>query len=97
MASVEVTAAWTDPSATLATGTTCVVQNKSSGVLQFFEGATFSETANDRDGVMLVTLHDGGAGPNSMRWQFDSTREVRMRVSGAIGGPGDLVEFFPAA
>ena len=94
MASLPVTSAWSDQSASLITGTTYVVQNKSSGVLQFYDGATFDAATNDRDGVLLVPTHDGGAGPNSMRWTFDSTRQVRMRVSGAIGGgTADLVEF----
>ena len=93
MASIQVTAAWSDPSSSLTTGTTYVVQNKASGPVQFYEGVTFSAAANDRDGVILVALSDGGAGSSSMRWQFDSARQVRMRVSGAIGGDGDLVEF----
>lgn len=81
------------PTSSLTTGTTYVVQNKSSGIVQFYEGATFNAATNDRDGVVLVPLHHGGAGSSSMRWQFDSARQVRMRVSGAIGGDTDLVEF----
>ena len=97
MASVTVTAAWSDPTSGLTTGNSYVVQNKSSGVLQFFEGATFDAAANDGDGVLLVPLHDGGSGNSDLRWTYDSGNQVRIRVSGAISGAAGSVEFAPAA
>ena len=97
MASIVVTAAWTDPSGSLTNGSSYIVQNKSSGVLQFFEGATFDASTNDGDGVLLVPLHDGGSGNSDMRWTYDSGNQVRMRVSGAIPDTPNAVEFAPAA
>lgn len=93
MASIQVTKAWSDPSSSLTTGTTYVVQNKTSGVVQFYEGAAFNAATNDRDGVVLVPLHDGGSGANSMRWEYDATRQVRMRLSGGIDSVTNFVEF----
>ena len=97
MASVAVTSAWSDPSSGLTTGKTYVVQNRATAPIQFFEGATFTEAANDADGVILMPLHSQTAGPNSMRWTFDSATSVRMRLTGAGFGGGDRIEFFPAA
>ena len=93
MTSVPVTDAWSDPTASLTTGTTYVVQNKATGPVQLYEGASFDAGTNDGDGVILVPLYDGGAGPNSMRWSYDSTRQVRMRLTAPGFGGGDVVEF----
>ena len=93
MASLAVTTAWSDPSASLTADQVYIVQNKSSGVLQFFEGATFDAATNDGDGVLLVPLHDGGSGNSDMRWSYSSSNQVRMRVSGAIPGTVNAVEF----
>ena len=97
MASVSVTAAWSDPTGSLTTGSSYIVQNKSSGVVQFFEGATFDASTNDGDGVLLTPIHDGGSGNSDMRWTYDSGNQVRMRVSAAIPGATGSVEFAPAA
>ena len=61
MASVLVTTAWSDPTGSLTDGSSYIVQNKSSGVVQFFEGATFDASTNDGDGVLLVPIHDNGS------------------------------------
>ena len=74
-----------------------MVQNKTGAQVQFYEGATLSETANDRDGVTLLPLHSMASGPNSMRWTFDSATQVRMRMLAQPFGGSNLVEFFPAA
>ena len=97
MASILVTSAWSDPSASLTADQSYIVQNKSSGTLQFFEGATFDASTNDGDGVILVPLHDGGSGNSDMRWTYSSSNQVRLRVSGAIPGAINAVEFAPAA
>ena len=97
MASIPVTNAWTDPSSSLTSGTTYVVQNRATGPVQFFEGPTFNAGTNDADGVILVALHDHGAGPNSMRWAYDATRQVRMRLTTPGFGNTDVVEFATAA
>ena len=97
MASVAVTEAWSDPSSSLTTGKTYIVQNKTTGPIQFYEGNAFNATTNDGDGVTLVPLHDGGAGPNHMRWTFDSANSVRLRMTAAPFGGVNAVEFFPAA
>ena len=96
MASVAVTDAWSDPSASLTADQAYIVQNKSSGVVQFFEGATFDAAANDGDGVLLVPLHDGGSGVSNMRWSYSSTNQVRMRMSGGIPGGVNTIEFAEA-
>ena len=96
MASLPVTAAWSDPSSSLTTGKTYVVQNKSGASVQFYEGSTFNATTNDADGVMLVPLHSMASGPNHMRWTFDSANAVRMRMLVEPFGGGNVVEFFPA-
>ena len=67
MASVTITESWTDPTGALTDGSSYVVQNKATGVIQFFEGAAFDATMNDGDGVLLVPLHDGGSGNSDMR------------------------------
>ena len=97
MASVAVTSAWSDPSASLTDGSSYIVQNKSSGVIQFFEGATFDASTNDGDGVLLVPLHDGGSGNSDMRWTYSSSNQVRVRVQAAIPDTPNTVEFAPAA
>ena len=97
MASLPVTTAWSDPSASLTDGDSYVVQNKSSGTLQFYEGGTFDAAANDGDGVILVALHDGGSGNSDMRWTYSSANQVRMRISGGFLGATNTIEFAPAA
>ena len=97
MASIAVTTAWTDPTGSLADGSAYIVQNKSSGVVQFFEGATFDASTNDGDGILLVPLHNGGSGNSDMRWTYTASNAVRFRVSGAIAGAPNAVEFAPAA
>ena len=97
MASIAVTDAWSDPTSGLTTGSSYIVQNKSSGVVQFFEGATFDATTNANDGILLVPLHDGGSGHSDLRWTYDSGNAIRIRVSGAIPGATGSVEFAPAA
>ena len=97
MASITITDAWTDPTSGLTADQVYIVQNRSTQPIQFYEGATFAAAANDTDGVILVPLHDGGAGPNSMRWEYDSATAVRVRLTAKGFGGGDLVEFFPAA
>ena len=97
MASVAVTTAWSDPTANLTADQAYIVQNKSSGVVQFFEGAAFDASTNDGDGVILVPLHDGGSGNSDMRWSYSSANQVRMRMSGGIPGATNAVEFAPAA
>ena len=79
------------------TGNTYVVQNKIGAAIQFYEGATFSASTNDGDGVILVPLNDGGAGPNHLLWTYDSANAVRMRMLAAPYGSGNVVEFAPAA
>ena len=93
MASVAVTNAWSDPTSSLTTGTVYVVQNKATGTVQFYDDSSFNAGTNDGDGVMLVPLHDGGSGPNSMRWQYDSTRQVRVRLTAEGFGGADVIEF----
>ena len=66
MASVVVTTAWSDPTGSLTDGESYIVQNKSSGVVQFFEGATFDASTNDADGVLLVPLHNSESDPISL-------------------------------
>ena len=97
MASVTVTTAWSDPTGSLTADQAYIVQNKGSGVLQFFEGSSFDAAANDLDGVLLVPLHDGGSGSSDFRWSYDSSNQVRLRMTGGIPGTTDLVEFAPAA
>lgn len=97
MASITVTTAWSDPSGSLTDGDSYIVQNKSSGVVQFFEGATFDASTNDGDGILLVALHDGGSGNSDLRWRYDSSNEVRVRVQGAIPDTPNTIEFAPAA
>ena len=96
MASIAVTTAWSDPSAGLTDGSSYIVQNKSSGVVQFFEGATFDASTNDGDGILLVSLHDGGSGNSDMRWTYSSANQVRLRMSGGIPDTPNTVEFAPA-
>ena len=93
MASVTVSAAWSDPSASLTADQTYIVQNKSTQVVQFFEGATFNAGTNDGDGVLLVPMYNGGAGANAMRWTYTSANQVRLRLTAAGFGGGDAVEF----
>ena len=95
MASIAITAAWLDPSSNLTDGASYIVQNKSTGPVQFFEGATFDANTNMNDGVILTALHDGGSGPNFMRWTYTATNAVRLRMTGGgFGGVnGNLVEF----
>ena len=84
MASIAVTTAWSDPTSSLTADQAYIVQNKSSGVIQFFEGATFDAATNDGDGILIVPLHDGGSGSSHMRWSYDSSNAVRVRLSGGI-------------
>ena len=93
MASIAVTDAWSDPSASLTADQTYIVQNKSTQALQFFEGATFDAAANDGDGLILTTLYDGGAGTSQMRWTYASGNQVRLRMTAAGFGGNDAVEF----
>ena len=97
MASLEVTEAWSDPSASLTDGSSYVVQNKGSGILQFFEGSTFTASTNDTDGILLVPMHDGGSGNSDMRWTYDSSNEVRIRMVAGMPKTTNLIEFAPAA
>ena len=97
MASVAVTTAWSDPTGSLTDGDSYIIQNKSSGVVTFFEGATFDAVTNDGDGVILVPLHDGGSGNSDMRWTYTASNEVRIRLSGGIDSVTNAVEFAPAA
>ena len=96
MASVSVTGTWSDPTSGLTDGNSHVVQNKSSGILQFFEGATFDASTNDGDGVLIVPLHDGGSGNSDMRWTYTASNEVRVRISGGFPGATNTIEFAPA-
>ena len=94
MASLAVTTEWSDPSASLTADQAYIVQNKSTGVVQFFEGATFDATTNADDGILLVPMNDGGSGPNHMRWSYDSGNMVRMRLQGGgIAAVTNAVEF----
>lgn len=97
MASIAVSQAWLDPSASLTADQVYIVQNKSTGILQFYEGVTFDATTNENDGILLVPMHDGGSGASDMRWSYDSGNQVRMRMSGGIAGTTNSVEFAPAA
>ena len=97
MASISITTAWSDPTGSLTAGQAYIVQNKSTGVVQFFEGAAFNAATNDGDGILLMPLHNGGSGASDMRWQYDSTRQVRVRLSGGIDSVTNAVEFAPAA
>ena len=97
MASVVVTTAWSDPTGSLTDGSSYIVQNKSSGVVQFFEGATFDASTNDGDGVLLVPIHDNGSGNSDMRWAYTSSNEVRIRLAGGIDSVTNTVEFALAA
>lgn len=98
MATIAVTDAWLDPSSSLTTGTTYVVQNRSTSFVQFFEGPSFSDAANGNDGVMLSPLHDPAAAPNFMRWVYDATNQVRLRMTNAPFGEAEqnIVVFVPA-
>ena len=94
MASLAVTTEWSDPSGSLTADQVYLVQNKSSGVVQFYEGPAFDASTNENDGVLLSAAYDGGAGPNAMRWSYDSTREVRIRMQGGgIADASNLIEF----
>ena len=97
MASVLVTTAWSDPTGSLTGGSSYIVQNKSTGVVQFFEGAAFDAATNDGDGVLLVPMHDNGSGNSDMRWTYTSSNEVRIRLAGGINSVTNAVEFAPAA
>ena len=96
MASVPVSTAWSDPSGSLTDGNSYVVQNKSSGILQFFEGSSFDASMNDGDGILLVALHDGGSGASDMRWTYTASNAVRVRISGGFPGATNTIEFAPA-
>ena len=96
MASIAVTTAWSDPTGSLTDGSSYVVQNKTSGTVQFFEGSSFDPTTNDGDGILLVALHDGGSGASDMRWEYSSANMVRVRMSGGIPGATNAIEFAPA-
>ena len=93
MASLPVTSAWSDPSASLTADQVYIIQNKTTTVVQFFEGTTFNATTNDLDGILLAPMNDGGAGANSMRWSYDSAHQVRLRLAGAPFGGVNRVEF----
>ena len=93
MASLTVTSAWSDPSASLTADQVYIVQNKSGGWLRFFEGTTFSATTNANDGVTLAPVHHKGAVPNHMRWTYDSASMVRLKLDSAISGETARVEF----
>ena len=95
MASITVSESWMDPTSTLTTGTVYVVQNKASGPVQFFEGPSFDATTNANDGITIVPLSDGGSGASSIRWTYDSSNQVRMRMVAAPfgGSSANLIEF----
>ena len=97
MASIAVTTEWSDPSASLTADQAYIVQNKGSGVVQFYEGSSFDASTNDGDGILIVPLHDGGSGNSDLRWTYDSSNQVRMRMSGGIPNTTNSVEFAPAA
>ena len=97
MASVVVTREWSDPTGSLTDGASFVVQNKSTGVVTFFEGSSFDASTNDGDGLLLVPLHDNGSGNSDMRWTYTAANEVRVRLSGGIDGVTNVIEFAPAA
>lgn len=95
MAAISVTSAWLNPAASLMDGQAYVVQNRTTGPVQFYEGGSFDATVNENDGIILVSLHDGGSGPNHMLWTFNASNEVRVRmIGGGFGGTNNnLVEF----
>ena len=97
MASIAVTTEWSDPTGSLTADQAYIVQNKATGVVQFFEGATFDATTNAADGILIVPLHDGGSGSSHMRWSYDSSNMVRVRLAGGIPGVVNTIEFSPAA
>ena len=98
MASIAVTAAWSDPTGNLTDGASYIIQNRSTGPIQIYEGSTFDANTNANDGVILTAMHDGGAGPNHMLWTYTASNAVRVRMTGGgFGGVnGNLLEFFPA-
>ena len=93
MTSLSVTNTWSDPSASLTADQIYIVQNRSSGWLRFFEGATFDASANDNDGIMLAPMQHRGSAPNHMRWTYNSTNSVRLRLDTAVGDETARVEF----
>ena len=93
MASIAVTNAWSDPTGALTDGQVYSVQNRATGPVYFFEGPTFDATTNANDGLLLTPLHDGGSGPNHMRWTYSSANQVRLRMDGGIAGTTNVVEF----
>ena len=93
MASIAITDAWSDPSASLTADQVYIVQNKSTQAVQFFEGAAFDAGTNANDGIIIVPLSDGGSGASSLRWTYDSTNEVRMKLMSKGFGGQDRVEF----
>ena len=97
MASIEVTAAITDPSASLVDGTTYLVQNKATNDwLRVYEGAAFDAATNANDGVLLAPLHHPGAAPNSLRLTYDAALAVRLNFIGRDGFAKGFVEFVEA-
>ena len=93
MSSLPITTAWSDPSASLTADQVYIVQNKSTQALQFFEGTAFDATTNANDGITIVPLSDGGSGVSSIRWTYDSARQVRMKLLAPGFGGQDFVEF----
>ena len=93
MASLVITNAWLDPSASLTADQIYIIQNKTTSPIQFFEGTAFDAATNANDGVIIVPLSDGGSGPNSIRWEFDSAHQIRVRMVNAGYGGANYIEF----
>ena len=95
MASLAITDQWSDPSASLTADATYIIQNKATTPMVFFEGSTFDATTNANDGIIITPLSDGGSGASSVRWTYDSSNMVRMKLVAAPfgGSSANLVEF----
>ena len=61
-----------------------------------FEADTFDATTNADDGLVLAPLGHVGQAPNHMKWTFDASKAVRLKLD-SDGGPASLVEFTEAA
>lgn len=93
MASLTVTTAWSDPSASLTADQIYIVQNKSCGWMRFFDGASFDPDANARDGLVLAPLSHKGSAPNHIRWKYTAANSVRLKLDSEIPGETACVEF----
>ena len=93
MASLTVTSAWSDPSASLTADQVYIVQNKSGGWLRFFDEASFDPDTNAHDGVALAPLNHKGSAPNHIRWKYIATNQVRLKLDSEISGETARVEF----